>query len=176
MIPQVAFQSTLPQSYLNKLQCNFPMLWSIIHSSASLWTRKSYHVSFSKLFYLGYLSERITNTSIHQRYTIHRYFHQGSHKGENPANFLKIVLSQRSYHKMIKPNKKKSSATSYLSSLSLSLSHANLSEWVCINEGGHLSIYTFQGTDLIHDWCRPLTLIGPTSPRETPKIHYMMLH
>ena len=80
------------------------------------------------------------------------------------------------YNKMIKPNKKKSFATICLSSLSLSSPHANLSEWVCINEGGRLSIYTFQGTDLIHDWHRPLTLTGPTSSRETPKIHYMMLH
>ena len=31
-------------------------------------------------------------------------------------------------------------------------------------------------TDLLHDWGQPLTLTGPTSPRETPNTHYMMLH
>ena len=30
--------------------------------------------------------------------------------------------------------------------------------------------------DLLHDWDRPLTITGLTSPRETPKIHYMMFH
>ena len=46
---------------------------------------------------------------------------------------------------MIEPNKKNSSAAIYLSSLSLSLSpHANLSECECINEGGHLPIYTLK--------------------------------
>ena len=56
------------------------------------------NVSFSKLIYIGYLSERIISTTIHLRYA--RYtrsidFHWGNHKGENPTNFLKIVLSQR---------------------------------------------------------------------------------
>ena len=65
----------------------------------------------------------------------------------------------------------------YKSPPCLSLSHANLSECeVCINEGGHLPIYTNQVTDLLHDWGQPLTLTQLTSPRETPKIHYMMLH
>ena len=62
------------------------------------WICMSPSVSFSKLFYLGSLSERITSTSIHQRYiryTRHRYFHRGNHKGENPTNFLRIVMSQR---------------------------------------------------------------------------------
>ena len=78
---------------------------------------------------------------------------------------------------MIKPSNKKSPTTIYLSSFSLSLSHGNLSECeVCINKGGCLPIYTFQVTGLLHDWGRPLTLTGSTSPRETLKIHYMMLH
>ena len=72
---------------------------------------------------------------------------------------------------------KKSPAAIYLSSLTLSLSHVNLSECeVCINEGGHLPIYTNQVTGLLHDWERPLTLTRPISPRETPNTHYMMLH
>ena len=45
-----------------------------------------------------------------------------------------------------------------------------------INEGGNLPIYTFQVTDLLHDWGRPLTLTGPTYPRETTIIYYMMLY
>ena len=45
-----------------------------------------------------------------------------------------------------------------------------------INEGGCLPIYTLQVTDLLHDWGGPVTLIGTTSPRETPNTHYMMLH
>ena len=52
----------------------------------------------------------------------------------------------------------------------------NLSECeVCINEGGRLPIYILHVTDLLPDWGQPLTLIGPTSPRETPITHYMML-
>ena len=47
---------------------------------------------------------------------------------------------------------------------------------VCINEGGRLLIYTFQVTNLLHEWGRPLTVIEMNYPRETPKIHYMMLH
>ena len=39
----------------------------------------------------------------------------------------------------------------------LSLSHANLSECeVCINEGGHLPIYTNQVIDLLHEWVQLL--------------------
>ena len=63
-------------------------------------------VSFSKLIYLRYLYERITSTTIHQRYiryTRHKYFHRGNHKGENPTNFLIIVSSQRQDHKMNNP-------------------------------------------------------------------------
>ena len=121
--------------------------------------------------------ERITSTTRCirlNRYTRHKYFHQGNHKGENPKNFLIIVQSQRMYHKMNKPSNKKYSATIYLSSLSFSLYSYEL-EWVqvCINEGGFLPIYIFQVTCLLHDKGWPLTLIGPNSPRETPKIHYM---
>ena len=47
---------------------------------------------------------------------------------------------------------------------------------MCINEGGFLPIYTNQVTNLLHDWGRPLTLTGMTSPRETPNTHCMMLH
>ena len=78
---------------------------------------------------------------------------------------------------MNKPSNKKFASAIYLSYLSLSLSHENLSECeVCINEGGSLPIYTFQLNDVIHDWGQPLTLTWPNWPRETPKIHYMMLH
>ena len=47
-----------------------------------------------RLDYLGSLSERITSTTKcirYKRYTRHKYFHQGNHKGENPANFFRIV-------------------------------------------------------------------------------------
>ena len=78
---------------------------------------------------------------------------------------------------MNKPSNKKSPTVIYLSSFSLSPSHANLSEFeLCINEGGRLPIYTFQVTSLLHDWGRPLTLKRLDSPRETPKIHYIMFH
>ena len=78
---------------------------------------------------------------------------------------------------MNKPNNKKSSTAIYLSSLSLSLSHVNLSECdLCINEGGNLPIYTNKVTNLLHDYGRPLTLTRSTSPRETPNTHYMILH
>ena len=77
---------------------------------------------------------------------------------------------------MINPNNKISS--SYLSLLpSLSLSHVKLRVCeVCINEGEHLPIYTFHVTDQIHDWGRLVSLTGPTSPRETPNTHYIILH
>ena len=61
--------------------------------------------------------------------------------------------------------------------MSLSLSHAKLSECeVCINEGGLFPIYTNQVTELLHDWGKPLSRIGLTSPRENLKIHYMLVH
>ena len=139
-----------------------------------------FHFSFSTLIWLGSLSERITSTTIYPRYTRdtrHTYFPHGNHKGENPAKFLRIVQSQIMYHKMNKSSNKKSYASIYLSSLSFSLYSCEL-EWVQgrINEGGHLPIYTFQVIDLTHEWGRPLTLIGSNSPRETPKINYMMSH
>ena len=53
----------------------------------------------------------------------------------------------------------------------------NLSECeVCINEGGNVPIYSFQVTDLLHDWGQHINLVGSTSLRETPQIHDMMLH
>ena len=33
-----------------------------------------------------------------------------------------------------------------------------------------------EGASLTHGWGRPLTLTGPNSPIESPKIHYRMLH
>ena len=43
---------------------------------------------------LGSLSERIKSTTKcigYKRHTRHKYFHRGNHKGEKPANFLRIV-------------------------------------------------------------------------------------
>ena len=78
---------------------------------------------------------------------------------------------------MNKPSNKKSYATIYLSSFYFSLYSCEL-EWfqVFINERGHHPIYTFQVNDLIHDWGQPLIVTGMTYPRETPKIHCMMLY
>ena len=45
---------------------------------------------------------------------------------------------------------------------------------MCINEGGHLPIYTNQVTGLLYDWGKPLTLTGLNSLRETRNTHYMM--
>ena len=47
---------------------------------------------------------------------------------------------------------------------------------VSINEGGKVPIYTFQVNDLTHDWGKSIALIVLNSLRETPKIHYMILH
>ena len=69
---------------------------------------------------------------------------------------------------MEKPNNKKSSAVLSLSSCEL--------EWVCVYEGGCLPIYTLQVTDLLTWLGQLLTLTGPTSPRETPKAHYIILY
>ena len=44
----------------------------------------------------------------------HKYFHQGNHKGENHANFYRIVLSLRQYYKMGKPNNKNSYVPPFL--------------------------------------------------------------
>ena len=79
---------------------------------------------------------------------------------------------------MENPNNKKFFATIYLSSsFSLSLSSCKLEwVWVCINKGGHLPIYTLQVINLPTWLGRPLTLTGPTSPRETPKVHYIILY
>ena len=91
---------------------------------------------------------------IHKIEQIHKTqrFSPENQKGENPTNFLRIVLSQILYHKMIKPNKNKSYAIIYLLFLSLFLSSCEL-KWVsvCINEEGFLPIYTFKVNDLLHD-------------------------
>ena len=102
--------------------------------------------------------------------TITTTFPRGNHKGKNPAKFLKILSSLRQYHKMEKPKHKKSSATLSLSSCEL--------EWVsvCINEGGRLPIYILQVIDFLTWLGWLLTLAGPTSPRETPKIHFIILN
>ena len=132
------------------------------------------------LTWLRSLSQRITSTARYtrwSRYTRHKDFHRGNHIGENSANFLRIVLLLRQYHKMRKPNKKKSSAAIYISFLSLSLTSCELEwVWVCLNEGVHLPIYTLQVTDLKHNWGWPLILTRLTSPRETPKAHYNILY
>ena len=76
---------------------------------------------------------------------------------------------------MNKASNKKSLETIYL--FSFSLSHVKLIECeVCINERGNLPIYTFQVTDLLHDWGWPLTLTRSNYPRDTPKLHYIILH
>ena len=46
------------------------------------------------LDYLGSLSKRITSTKKcirYKRYTRHKDFRRGNHKGENPTNFFRIV-------------------------------------------------------------------------------------
>ena len=71
-------------------------------------------IIFSTLIHLGYLSKRIKSTSIYPIYTRdkrHKYFHWGNHKGENPANFLIIVMSLRQYHKVEKPKNNMSQRT-----------------------------------------------------------------
>ena len=78
-------------------------------------------------------------------------------------------MSRRQYHKMEKPKYKKSLATLSLSSCEL--------EWmsVCLNEGGNVLIYTHQVSDLITWLGQNLTLEGSNSPRETPKVHFIIL-
>ena len=78
---------------------------------------------------------------------------------------------------MEKTNKKKSFSAIYLSSFSLSLSSCKLEwVWVCINEGGNLPIYTLQVIDLPRWLGRLLTLTRIISPRETLKVHYIILY
>ena len=70
-------------------------------------------------------SQRIKSITIcirQNKYTRHKYFHPRNHKGENPANLLRIVQPQSLCHMIIKPGNKKSPTTIYLSSLTLSLS------------------------------------------------------
>ena len=89
--------------------------------------------------YLGSLSERITSTTIciiYNRCTRQKYFHRGNHKGENPANFLRIVRWSKAVIRSIQQ-------LSISPPLSLSLSLMRTWECeVCINEGEHLPIYT----------------------------------
>ena len=74
---------------------------------------------------LGSLFERITSASRcirYKRYTRHKYFHRGNHKGENPTNFFKIVRWSKAVIRSIQQ-------LSISPPLSLSLSHVNLRVW-----------------------------------------------
>ena len=91
------------------------------------------------LVYLGYLSERITSKAIcirYKRYMGHKYFHQGNHKGEKSANFLRIVIWSKAVIRSIQQS-------SIYPPLTDAFSHAHLRVYeVCINEGESLPIYT----------------------------------
>ena len=82
------------------------------------------------------------------------------------------------YHKIIKPSNKKYSTVVYLSSLD-SLSLSLMRTWVsvrCVYMRESASLFiSFKW--LTFRWLnQPVTLRGPTSPRETPNTHYMMLY
>ena len=137
-------------------------------------------VSFSTLILLGYLSKRITSTTIYQRYTRdarHRYFHRGNHKGENATNILRIVLSLRQYHKMEKPKNNMSPATLslYLPTHPLSFKARMRERELCIKWGGNLPIYILLLSDLLNQLGHPEYLIGDYLPRNNSKYNFLHL-
>ena len=114
-----------------------------------IWPERSwnriYFVIFSKLFYLEYLSQIITSTIIHQKYTRykrHKYFHQGNHKGENPTNFL-ILVSHKD--KMTRYNNPRTICLQHLSVPPLLLSpKAHMREKVkCVSNEEGVSLIIF---------------------------------
>ena len=126
-----------------------------------------------RLDYLGSLSERITSTTNfirYKRYTRHEDFHRGNYKGENPANFLRIVRLPKAVIRSIQQ-------LSISPPLTVSLSHANLRVWV-VYKWGRLPPYLYPFNSLTKHTTGAYmsSLAGPTSPRETPSTHYMMLH
>ena len=90
-------------------------------------------------YYLGSLSERITSTTKCircKRYTRHKKFHWGNHKGEKTAKFFIIVRWSKAVIRNIQQ-------LSFSPSMTVSLSQTTerVCE-VCINEGEFLPIYT----------------------------------
>ena len=78
--------------------------------------------------------------------------------------------------KMIKSSNKKYSSAIYLSSF-VSLSHVNLRVWGVYKWGiVPPYLYPFNSLTKHKTGAHMSSLTGPTSPRETPNTHYMMLH
>ena len=106
------------------------------------WVLLPWLVRFLKIWldFLGSLSERITSTIKcirYKRYTRHKDFHRGNHKGENLANFFRIVRWSKTIIRNVQQ-------LSFSPPLTVSLSHASRRVCeVCINEGEFLPIYTF---------------------------------
>ena len=127
------------------------------------------------LYYLGSLSKRITTTEKCircKRCIIHKYFHRGNHRGENPAKLL-----QNS--KMIKSSNKKCLATIFLSSYEcLSLSQNALeSVWGVYKWGRYPPyLYPFKSLTKYKTQAYMSSHMGPISPRETAITYYMMSH
>ena len=89
---------------------------------------------------------------------------------ENPTNFLRIVMSLIQYHKMKNP------IIRSLLQLSLSL---RMWTWVseCVSKWGRETPYLYTSSDWPRTWLGwPLNLVGPTSPRETKKIHFIIFN
>ena len=100
----------------------------------------------------------------------HKYFHRENHKGENPANFFRIV----SWSKVVITSIHQIYISYHLSS---SLSHSKLRMWG-VYKWGRVPpyLYPFKSLNKHNTGAHMSSMTGLTSPKETPNTHYMMLH
>ena len=123
------------------------------------------------LDYLGSLSERIKSTKKCIKCKIctrHKDFHWGNHKGENPANFFRIVRWSKAVIRSIQQ----------LSiSSPFSLSHVKLRVWGVYKWArAPPYLYPFKSLTKYKTRAYISSHMGPTSPKETTSTYCMMLH
>ena len=126
------------------------------------------------LNYLGSLFERITSTTKcirYKRYTRHKYFHLGNHKGENPANFFRIVRCSKAVIRNVQQ-------LSFSPPMTVSLSQNSLESVWGVYKWGREPPYLYPFNSLTKYKTRAYmsSHMGPTSPRDTIITYYIMLH